>query len=161
MVSPRMAVGIAGDADLDDAAGLQQAALDHFDRGMEGTGRRREIAADDEDAPDAGVFGEPGEMGVERGAAREAAHREMRDRLEARRGEPAGDVDLRCERPRRHRADIDARARRKAAQARRDRRGTRRVTSKEACAEKAAMRCCGSARRRGGVGAGASGHGCL
>ena len=113
---PGMAVGIAGNADLDDAAGLQQAALDHFDRGMERTGRRREIAADDEDAPHLGLFGQPGEMGIEGGAAGKAAHREMRDRLEARRGEPAGDVDLRGGRPRRHRADIDPPARRKAAQ---------------------------------------------
>ena len=105
---PGMAVGIAGDADLDDAAGLQQSAVDHFDRGMEGTGRRREIAADDEDAPDAGALDQPGEMGVEGGAGGEAAHGQVRNGFEASRGEGAGDLDLRLRRPRRHRADIDA-----------------------------------------------------
>ena len=112
---PRMAVGIAGDADLDDAVGLQQAALDHLDRGMEWARRRRAIAGDDEEAAHAGCR-EPREMGIERAGAREAAHRKMRDRLEPGRGERRDDIELLLHRPREHGAHIDARALGKRAQ---------------------------------------------
>src|SRR5262249_45612363 len=49
----RMALRIAGDADLADAAALRQPALDHLDRMMEAAGRRVAVAADHQEPRDA------------------------------------------------------------------------------------------------------------
>jgi hypothetical protein len=104
---PRGAVRIARDAYLEDSARLQEPAVDHLDGGMEGAHRGGEIALDDKHALDARVVGQPAEMVIERGAARKAARREVRYRLEACGGKADRGVDLVGERARRNSADVD------------------------------------------------------
>src|SRR5690349_14323365 len=83
-----MAVRIAGDADLADAAALRQAAFDHLARMVERAGGCVAIAADDQEAPDPGCVGEAGEVTVERIGAGEIPRGEMRHRLEPARAQP-------------------------------------------------------------------------
>src|SRR5262249_30273255 len=85
---PRMTFRIARDADLVDAAPLQETAVDHFERAAIIAGRTIAVARDDEDALDAGLLGELRQEAVERRRAREQAGRNMRYRAEARRPEP-------------------------------------------------------------------------
>jgi hypothetical protein len=105
----RMAVGIAGDADLADAMTLQRAAVDHLERAAEIACGLLMIAGNDQEAHHARLAAEAGEKVLERAGAGEAAGSEVRHRLEA------GLAQLRCgfdrllRRPLRHRADIHAR----------------------------------------------------
>src|SRR5262245_10326269 len=62
----RMAFRIARDADLIDAAPLQETAVDHFERAAIIAGRSIAVARDDEDPLDAGLLGELRQEAVER-----------------------------------------------------------------------------------------------
>lgn len=115
-----VALRVAGDADLGNAARLHEAALDHLDRGMERAGRGGAIAADDERAPHPGVLGECTEMAVEIGGGGEGAGGDMGHHLETRRGEARGGLKLRGRRARPRGADIDRRPGRKSGGKRRD-----------------------------------------
>ncbi len=102
-----VAVRIACDADLDDAAALEEPAFDHFDGGKERSGRSWEIAADHQHALDACLVVEPAEMAIEFNAARKAARRDVRHRLETGGRQANRKVDLRRKRARWNGADIE------------------------------------------------------
>ena len=106
----RMAVRIAGDADVANAVPLQDAAVDHLDGAAEITGRLIAVAGDHQQAVDVGLVAEPGEKRFEFLSIGEVAHREMRHRFKPGLPEPGCRVDDLGERPVRDRADVDMRA---------------------------------------------------
>ena len=78
-----MSVGIAGDADPGDAVTLQRAAIDDLDRAAELARRVPAIARDHQHATHPRLAAQAGEKAIERLAACEVAHRQMRHRLES------------------------------------------------------------------------------
>src|SRR5256885_5585516 len=69
----RMAVGIAGDADLADAMTLQRAAVDHLERAAEVAGGLLMIAGNDQEAHHARLAADPGKQVVQRAYDGDAA----------------------------------------------------------------------------------------
>jgi hypothetical protein len=89
---------------------LQRAAVDHLDRAAELARRVPAIARDHQHATHPRLAAQAGEKAIERLAACEVAHRQMRHRFESGRAQAYRSLDRLLGRPGRHRADIDASA---------------------------------------------------
>src|SRR3954470_16968824 len=108
---PWVTIGVAGDADLDDAVPLQPSAVNHVASTAKIASRRIAVAGNDQHAPHASFTGGAHEKVFERRCTRKAAYCQMWHRLESRPCEPGCRRDCFPHRPPWDGAEVDAHSR--------------------------------------------------